>query len=736
MSGQHHLVLGGCTPEPILHYLKALGVLRLVTEQADGQARAAWEGNQFHLHTSLDRENLVQFLLERYRPTPILAPWNGGSGFWDTKAAGRALLRVADSSAPRLTLYRETIAAIQKVIAELGLTKTALKDKESKTRLIRRLRSVLPEETIAWIDALAVITGNDFRFVPAPVLGTGANDGNLDFTKNFMERLDTILPFQPAQGGSAPAQGKKPRKGETNRPWSRECLEASLFAQGNPSLETAALGQFHPGGAGGANAAQGFDGTSLVNPWDYILMIEGSLVLAGAAARRLGSDTGGRAAFPFTTSTSLAGSGTVSETESQSSRAEIWLPLWGRPSTFSEVRHLFAEGRAQVGTRQARTGLDFARAVAGLGVNRGIAAFQRYAFVQRNGLAFLAAPLGRLAVRTQPDVFLIDELDPWLNEVRRIATPSAELRSALREVGETIFAFCERGGAGRLQDVVAAVGRTERAIAMVPKVREQVRPLQQMSMRWLRACDDGMPEFRLAASIASIRHKDVGRIREQLEPVEWQSGRWVWRKDARGLVWVEGALSRSLLAILERRLIDGARQNCPLVPIESDLAVTLADVHAYLTGQVDERRIADLIWGLAGLRWPDSGQMRPLSRDSPAPELDRSYVLLKLLFLPSALQVTPGQEGVPVKSEAAILSMLRAGRLAEAVSIAYRRLRASGLTPLGTGGKHRRTPPRFSLTCSDPARLASALLVPVFETRKLTELVLWPSSEGEGARQA
>src|SRR5436190_8330344 len=75
------LLLAGCAPIPLAHYLKALGVLRLVTEQSDSGATGAWSRNSFLLRSNLDREGLIQFFLRHYRPTPILAPWNGGSGF-------------------------------------------------------------------------------------------------------------------------------------------------------------------------------------------------------------------------------------------------------------------------------------------------------------------------------------------------------------------------------------------------------------------------------------------------------------------------------------------------------------------------------------------------------------------------------------------------------------------------------------------------------------------------------
>src|SRR5437763_10529963 len=80
------LILHGCTPEPLMSYLKALGVLRLVAEQVDPEARGAWRAGVFVLSSQLDEDALMKFFLEKYRPTPMLAPWNGGCGFyrkWD-----------------------------------------------------------------------------------------------------------------------------------------------------------------------------------------------------------------------------------------------------------------------------------------------------------------------------------------------------------------------------------------------------------------------------------------------------------------------------------------------------------------------------------------------------------------------------------------------------------------------------------------------------------------------------
>ena len=69
----HKLALSGCTCTPFGAYLKALGVLRLVSEQANPDARGYWDGEVFVLESTLSAEDLAKVFLERYQPTPISA---------------------------------------------------------------------------------------------------------------------------------------------------------------------------------------------------------------------------------------------------------------------------------------------------------------------------------------------------------------------------------------------------------------------------------------------------------------------------------------------------------------------------------------------------------------------------------------------------------------------------------------------------------------------------------------
>ena len=75
-------ILQGCRPRPLASYLKAVGILRILAEQRDPQAKGCWDGEAFILTTELDSSAVETFFCDEYAPTPIVAPWNGGSGFY------------------------------------------------------------------------------------------------------------------------------------------------------------------------------------------------------------------------------------------------------------------------------------------------------------------------------------------------------------------------------------------------------------------------------------------------------------------------------------------------------------------------------------------------------------------------------------------------------------------------------------------------------------------------------
>lgn len=729
MTQTWELELAGCRPEPLMSYLKALGALRLISEQIDSEARGYLKDEVFHLRTAITEEQLISFFMDKYRPTPILAPWNGASGFWDKTTAYKALSEMAASTNPRLTEYRQVIMATHQLLAKLQIATKP--DKVQKPALMQAARSWLPDSAICWLDA-AYILGTDKPKYPA-LLGTGGNDGKLDFTSNFIQNILQVIPKIDSAKVADSLGGKKP-KARKSRPINRydeikARLELALFQRGAALLVDTSVGQFHPGGVGGPNGLQGFEAPSLVNPWDFILMIEGTLFFAGAATWRFGGTSLGQAGFPFTVRSSLAGWGTLAERAGQSSRAEVWLPLWRQPADLPELLQLFGEGRAQIGRAQAKNGVEFARAIAELGVDRGIESFQRYGFLQRSGKAYLAAPLGRMAVRARPAVGLIREVDPWLDSFRRLSedeTAPASCRRALKGIEDSVFVFCLRGGRRGLQDVLVALGRGEQALAHSRKLHDRMRPLQGLSPRWLRECDDGSIEFRLAVALASIDSVEVGPLRVNLEPLEFERGKWKWGEENPGVVWGGGDLTRNLATVLERRLLEFNRKTLDYLPIPSHATAGLEDIHRFLLGQVDDRKIGDLVWALSVISWPNfkATDWPERRREIGCKQISRAYALLKLLFLPHPIKMPGNPVSISVRTEPAIMARLRGGDLEQAMAIAIRRLRAEGLMVLASSKSGRIDGLQFVLSESQKRRLLASLLIPVEKPEALANLVI------------
>jgi len=113
----HVHYLDGCAPTPLAHYLKALGILRLVAEQADPEARGWWDGDRFRLATTLGTKEIESFFLHDYQPTPLVSPWNKGAGFFNKKDPG--LSPVQESKGGRFAVFRSGISASRERLDEI-----------------------------------------------------------------------------------------------------------------------------------------------------------------------------------------------------------------------------------------------------------------------------------------------------------------------------------------------------------------------------------------------------------------------------------------------------------------------------------------------------------------------------------------------------------------------------------------------------------------------------------------
>ncbi len=652
------VALEGCIPTPLASYLKALGVLRLVGEQADPDALGWWDDRGFRLSSRLGGEALIDFFLTHYRPSPVLAPWNSGSGFYPDKMSARkgdsqegplGIDPIRFSEAPRFAPLRDTIAEIRSCLKGLGLAEGM--EPERKDDLLQRLRGELNDDALAWLDAAVLVADGASRY--PPLLGTGGNDGRLDFTNNFLQRLAGL--FDLATGD--------PKSG------TEALLRGALFGESVPHLGSFAIGQFAPSGLGGMNSGTGFSGGGVVNPWDFVLMLEGAVLFAASTARRLESTGPGRMAYPFTVRPTGAGAGSTSLEDEGPARGEIWMPMWGNPTSLRELRTLLGEGRAVLNGRPARDGLDFVRAVSNLGVDRGISEFIRYGFMMRNGKAFLATPLNRVRVRRNPEGELINELDRrgWLSALKSASSPSgnapARFVSLGRQLQDGLFRMAggEGGEAavpGNVQRVLITLGRIQRYLASAPKSREALGPVPRLSAEWVRRANDGTPEFLVAVALAGLRAErrdPEGEARDtvgdgpsqmkpasaymdlpmalHLAPLEESLSTPGWNEESREVVWGNGDLPRSLLAVLERRLLKASQEGVWEKPLAGRFGAPLGAVSALLRGSNHlDRRVLGLIPGLSLARTPRSLPGAEALEATGGETLPVSYAMLKPFF--------------------------------------------------------------------------------------------------------
>jgi CRISPR-associated protein Csx17 len=610
-------LLRGLRPEPIGSYLAGLGLIRALGEQADPAAAAAWTSDGLLIVTSV--ADIASWLAGQYVPTPVLSPWNNGSGFGaKDKEPRRALEALRGHPSPRLAPLQAALPVAQEV-TDKARARGWITDAGTggdKRRVVQEFRNHCPDALLPWIDATVVLSGQG-TFFP-PLLGTGGNDGRLDFSTNFHQRLLEVL------GMSAPERAR-------SLGWAQDLLGGTETEQ----LTSAAAGQFDPARAGGPGSSPFGAADSLVNPWAYILLVEGALLFAASAARRNQHYRQGdeRAAMPFTVYGSPDGS--ASGAAGEESRGEVWVPVWRGDFTLAEIRQLFTEARASWRGRPARRAADFYAATRSLGVARGIDEFARYGLHRRNGLAFTAVPLDRITVHENTDVRLAADVEDWAARFNASNVPGA-IHTAARQFQSAHLLYARDGGPLQLARMLAALTLLEEAVGRSGRTRDEARPRRLPPARDFLPVltrDGVAPEWRIAIGLASCATRPGAdpaampprSMRQILLPLDppvpgdraQPNGRW------RDSPLVPGLGKRSLAGVLAEVLIwrshtaagEHGNQNFRGIPGFRGIEVPAADLHALARGQLDEAALEQNLRACLALDWrgvrPDWTPSRP-----------------------------------------------------------------------------------------------------------------------------
>ena len=629
--------LNGCRTRPLASYLKSIGTLRAVSRH-DRSAKGWWKDDVFFLSSSLSNSELSKFFLTEYSPTPLISPWNGGSGFYP-KDQKRGFDAIAASKAQRFADYREAISAGRELTAGRDASPKNEEKEEMLLRAAKQWRGPLAE----WLSAALVIDAEGSPVYPA-LLGTGGNDGRLDFTNNFMQRLAQLFDLDAAE---APAT-----------PIAVDHLREALFDDAIMGMQNVAIGQFDPGAAGGANNSVGFATIASVNLWDYVLMLEGTIAFSPALVRRSSADglkvmknpQAGLplAAAPFAVSS--AGAGYATAVGEEKNHGEQWMPIWNRPTTYGELTAMLSQARCRVRSKPAKRPRDIAHAIARAGVSRGFTAFQRYGFLERNGRSKLATPLGLWEVGSNsPRAYLLDEIDDWVDRFERAAngkTVPESWAKHSRLIDEAIMNCCRPGvTSAAWADLAVALGRAELTIIRNPgaAAKSFMRPLYygQRGLRpeWIvamadRSTSNRAAEIRLAVALASqggqLRTQDRSFRVDRSDPIRRHfiplastgrrislPHRFAASEDrlviSNDVVVNDLNLNRDLAELVYRRLLMLQSRNdlhfFPLVPT-TGFEACLADIARWIDGTLDQQRIASLARMLSAVDWDAAWRKR------------------------------------------------------------------------------------------------------------------------------
>jgi CRISPR-associated protein Csx17 len=637
--------------------------------------------------------------------------------------------------------------------AQVAEAKKRFKEVQSSTkeRLIADLRAKWRPEGQQWVDAAVALDESGMAAFTS-LFGSGGNDGRMEFTKNFRRHLDAL--FDSESGAAKDKAADRLRAAVFRSP--QNVLITEWIRDGKK--QDVAVGQLFPGRAGGANQGIGFGGTVWVNPWEFILMLEGAVALVAGMSRR-GEVGRARVSSPFWVEAAAAGFGSASEREG-SLRGEQWLPLWSQPLRYAELVELIREGRAQVGHRQATRAGDLVRATARLGLARGIDSLQRFAYLQRNGQSNLAVFTGRFQVRSRSRQLLLDEIAPWIERLvgwAKEKTVPASLGVIARRTQDALFAVCRQDATAKdWRALLIVLGKAELALLRSGKNPTR-RPLPRLSSGWIAAVDDATPHggcaLRLALALAS-QHRPIAKgevrftdsIRRHFVPLaEPDASRPRFKLDERGRpvpdpehVCVGRDLVADAIALVERRSVWARTswyERTPRLPLQATrhCEATLEEVGAWVRGEVPDTEVLDLVRPLLALDWTQMPARSLLLAPEPGGVPEPLHLLFCLAHLPFDVPVTDAEQrteaAIPVRLDPEPVRRLAAGDIDGALRLTVRRLEASGLRPV------------FRRGVATPAlarRLAASLAFPISQqdAARAARLVCKPHDEKDVGQQS
>ncbi len=736
------IVLTGCQPEPISSYLKSLGIIRLIYEQKDRNVKGYWENDIFVLESEALKgdtyeeanEALIDFFLNEYCPTPIVSPWNKRSGFKYGEPG--QIDNILKSTDTRLNDYRSVIEKV-KEFEYFNLEQASFKwifnqDKQNlskdkqdgtkkfkdivekynktednlvseimkvcskedrreleniikviskeiimnhKAEIISLCRNVLPDSVVKWIDAAIAVEPASGDILTADILGSGGNDGSMDFSSNFMKNILKI-----------------------SNPSSKELLSNALFGVPTSKLTDIKIGMYDPGKSGGTNQRNSEKNQEnfLYNFWNYILLMEGTIIWSGSVGKRYIADKN-QFQSPFTVNFSSAGITSINDGENSDDvkkyRKEIWTPIWNRPFSYVEIEEMFREGRVTVRKSSVKNGLQFTEAVKSMGVDRGISLFIRYANLARKGKSSILIPQDYIRVEDKSeDLKASKDIYNIVSSINQIISKSDSTQSSLRVVKQDIESalysyFIDTESTESAQNIIKALGRSVRVVTRLNKSGIK-NPFSGLSPSFVKKANDNSIEFKLALALSEIPF-----LRGSILNTNIETGKLLKEKKESNW-WSESMLTGKISKCFYDMLLefDKSKNNSnPMLDL-GHVMFNLKEMNMLLENRIsdragnfrklDERKVEELFLGLLSL---DKFYHGPLNYLETAEKvynntnINLQWQMLKLLFITEKIYVE--NKEITLFPKKNLLTYLMAGRIRDACSIAYTSIYSKGLSP-------------------------------------------------------
>lgn len=264
------ILLPGLREDIPARVLAGRGVVALIRAQLGVEVQPRYERGILVLRGPLGVTELERFLLQRYAPSAIVSPWLKGSGFFGRE--GSALLERCEAApAGRFEELRRAIREARRMLDEHRLL--APPEGEAKLRFLDALEARWSGRR--WM--AAAFDGAGSRRRANPQVGTGGNDGRLDYSQAFLRRLDALFELEGSAGLPVPRALRR--------------LRGFLFEEAYPRVSVRwPTGVLNPSEAGGLSTSPKDVGPPRGSAWSLILTLEGLLDLRSPLKR--GPDTG------------------------------------------------------------------------------------------------------------------------------------------------------------------------------------------------------------------------------------------------------------------------------------------------------------------------------------------------------------------------------------------------------------------------------------------------------------